>query len=195
MKITHDLVHELLHYNPDTGVFTWKPRTEKRCKSISEFKRWNSRFAGRRAGGIQVNSKTGYIFRAIKILRTLVSEHHLAWLYMTGNACQSEIDHKDRDATNNKWANLRKSTRVENNRNRSMSSRNTSGITGVVWNKASGKWLAQCKIKGKNHHLGYFETDELDLAAMESMEFRAEHGFDSKHGAQLAVYHLREGMA
>lgn len=188
MKITPEIVRELLQYDPETGIFTWKERKPHRCKSQHECNRWNSRHAGKRAGRIGINRKNGYQNRHITILGNSMLEHRLAWLWMTDIPLPMEIDHRNRDATDNRWDNLRPSSRQHNNKNRSMSSRNTSGVTGVTWNKASGKWLAQCKVKGKHFHLGYFDYHDLDLAAMEVMEFRLEKGFDAAHGTVMANY-------
>lgn len=41
-----------------------------------------------------------------------------------------------------------------------LSSRNTSGVKGVTWDKAKNKWKAQIRFKGKNYHLGRYETIE-----------------------------------
>ena len=37
---------------------------------------------------------------------------------------------------------------------------NTSGVKGVSWNKACGKWSAQIKVDGKKKHLGTFSNLE-----------------------------------
>ena len=39
------LVHELLHYDLETGHFTWKWRDRKWFKSEHDWKRWNTRYA------------------------------------------------------------------------------------------------------------------------------------------------------
>lgn len=33
---------------------------------------------------------------------------------------------------------------------------NTSGVTGIHWNKSRKKWQSRIKINGKTTHLGYF---------------------------------------
>jgi hypothetical protein len=50
------------------------------------------------------------------------------------------------------------------------------------------KWRAQVRSSGKRHHLGYFDEDDLDRAAMEVMEFRAENGFTARHGQAPSTY-------
>ena len=105
-----------------------------------------------------------------------------------GIAIPEQVAHKDRDSTNNRWSNLEASNSLDNSRNRSKSRANNSGVTGVTWNKESNRWKAQVRVKSITKFLGYFDHDDLDLAAMEAMEFRAEHGFSPSHGLQRAVY-------
>lgn len=45
-----------------------------------------------------------------------------------------------------------------------MSPHNTSGYTGVYWDKKNCKWIAQIGFKGKTHHLGSF-TNKVDAIA------------------------------
>jgi hypothetical protein len=66
------------------------------------------------------------------------------------------IDHIDNNRRNNNLKNLRFATSQENNQNRSMSSKNTSGTKGVCWHKGQKRWLAKICINGKVIHLGYF---------------------------------------
>jgi hypothetical protein len=37
---------------------------------------------------------------------------------------------------------------------------NASGFKGAHFHKAAGKWLASITVKGKQIHLGYFDTPE-----------------------------------
>ena len=59
---------------------------------------------------------------------------------------------------------LRLATRKQNQENRPGPQRNTtSGVRGVTWARAQGKWKAQIGHNGRNLHVGYF--DALDDAA------------------------------
>ena len=54
---------------------------------------------------------------------------------------------------------LRLATNAQNGQNRQGDQRNnTSGVRGVSWNKARGKWYAQARLDRKKHHLGCFAT-------------------------------------
>lgn len=66
------------------------------------------------------------------------------------------IDHVDRDKLNNTESNLREANGTENNRNKGLTKRNTSGKTGVSWSKEREKWIAYIRYGGKNRNLGGF---------------------------------------
>ena len=69
-----------------------------------------------------------------------------------------ELDHIDRNGLNCCRWNLRVCTRVQNVGNTKRRKHNKSGLKGVYWSKAAGKWAAQCRRR----HLGVF--DELEAA-------------------------------
>lgn len=52
--------------------------------------------------------------------------------------------------------------------------RRNSGVVGTFWLEGKIKWIAHIKIKGKRHHLGYFETLKEAIIA----RYQAEQKFD-----------------
>ena len=94
-----DRLHDVLHYDPLTGVFRWRVAR-------------GSRAAGDVAGGI---SGAGY--RQIGIDGRYYQASRLAWLYTTGEWPDGEIDHKNGVHDDNRWDNLRDVTHTENNQN------------------------------------------------------------------------------
>ena len=69
-------------------------------------------------------------------------------------------DHIDRNPFNNRKNNLRKSTKQQNAINCDISKNNTSGATGVSWDKRSKKWAVGIGINGKWKSLGRFTSFE-----------------------------------
>jgi hypothetical protein len=68
-------------------------------------------------------------------------------------------DHRDHDKLNNQRANIRKVSPSINSRNMKLLDTSTSGIRGVGYHKASGKYQARVNDLQKNRiHLGLFDT-------------------------------------
>lgn len=165
----------LVTYDPETGVFTWKRREE-----LTRFDRmFNKQFAGRECGRI---GKIGYRligFRHEGKHHTLLA-HRLTWLIVYGKIPNGEIDHINRNRADNRISNLRDVHRPINQRNASRRVDNTSGVTGVAWDKNSGKWLAQASIDGRPRYIGRFTCIREAESAVKA--FRAKHGFTESHG-------------
>jgi hypothetical protein len=142
--ITHDELKKLLHYNPETGIFTWRIRLSFRTRvgAVAGCRRSNGSFY-------------------IRIHGLLYLAHRLAWLYMTGAFPKQVIDHINRDPWDNRWANLRACSQAENSRNTKVSRNNTSGISGVSRGPQKKEaWAAHIMINRRKIHLGYYATIE-----------------------------------
>ncbi len=139
---------KVLHYNPETGIFT---------RLISAT---NSVKIGDVAG-----SRNSCQYIAITINGKKHQAHRLAWLYMTGEWPKHFIDHKDTCRSNNIWTNLREATHQQNKQNAPIRRDNKSGFKGVCWLRPHKKWRARIKANGREIHLGYFNTREAAHAA------------------------------
>jgi hypothetical protein len=93
------------------------------------------------------------------------SASRCAWLYMTGAWPVDQVDHIDRDRMNNRWRNLREADNSLNQVNTGLRSDNKTGFKGVYWVEAKGKWRARVGVRGRDVHLGYFNTAEEASAA------------------------------
>ena len=77
------------------------------------------------------------------------------------NASQNEVvDHQKHDLMDNRKQFLRIGTQSNNNMNHNMRSDNTSGITGVWFNKRNNNWCSEIMVNKKKIHLGSFKTLE-----------------------------------
>ena len=158
-ELTQARLKELLHYDPETGRFTWLVAPK-----------FGSVKAGDPAGG--TNSQ-GYL--AIRLSGRLYVAHRLAYLYMTGAFPKDFVDHIDRDRTNNRWVNLRPATRSQNQANRGLQTNNVSGVRGVSWHTARQKWRATGQVLGVAHHIGLFDCLEDAQSAARAWRV-ANHG-------------------
>ena len=144
-------VHQLFHYDSETGVFTNKiDRNPKAPK-------------GALAGYVNT---IGY--SVIQIDNRKIHAHRLAWFYATGDWPPHEIDHINRNRSDNRFCNLRLATPTENKHNTSPRVNNTSGHRGDTWHKKRKKWQAQISVNNQHRYLGVFDSLEDAIAARAS---------------------------
>jgi len=161
--MTQERLKELLHYCPDTGVFT--NRVDRATRSLS----------GNEAGS---PDRAGYL--QIKINEVLYKAHRLAFLFMVGEHPLFQVDHINGVKDDNRWLNLRVVTPSENAKNRKKGLNNKSGIVGVYWREKGSKWVAQININGKQSHLGHFEDFFEACCTRKSADIR--YGYHENHG-------------
>lgn len=155
---------ELFSYDSDTGDLRWR------------ISRSNRALVGAIAGSF--DRATRYI--CIRVKNRLYYAHRIIWLMKTGK-WPDQIDHINHDRADNCWRNLRNANSSVNGKNKSLSSKNSSGQIGVHWHKAAGKWEAQIKVQRKSHWLGLFVHFDDAVAARKAAE--RQYGFHPNHGA------------
>jgi hypothetical protein len=144
-----EYVGQRLHYEPSTGVFTWK-RYDPRGNN------WNAKWAGRMAGKSCKNGQ-----RRITIDKKTYEASHIAWALMTGNwPSAPTVDHANRIPFDNRWENLREATLNQQKANQRVRKDSKSGIRGVCYIKDCRKWAAYFRQDGKQTYLGVFPTIE-----------------------------------
>lgn len=82
------------------------------------------------------------------------------------------IDHIDGNPLNNRKENLRICTQQQNVFNHKVAKNNTSGITGVSWDKTRNKWVAQIVYNNKNYHLGRYNNKQDAINARINAELK-----------------------
>ena len=136
--LTQEKLKSLVHYDQDTGLFTWKVKRQGRNKSNLGW----------------VESK-GYI--EICIAQKRLKAHRWAWFYVHGEL-PSQIDHINGIKDDNRLCNLRVVTNKQNHENRGAQKNNTSGFKGVTY--FQNKWRSQITHNRKNYYIGLFNTPE-----------------------------------
>lgn len=138
-------LRELFFYPPPTGELYWLKTRNSRAQALDE------------AGFLD---NTGYLRVRIDGKQYQIHRIIFAMRHNVEVSTSIEIDHKDLNRTNNHIDNLRIATPSQNQRNRPIGIKNTSGYRGVSWHKGVKKWAAQINFDGKNNHLGYYATKE-----------------------------------
>lgn len=83
-----------------------------------------------------------------------------------------DVDHICHNKADNRKETLRICTRSQNLMNRSMQSNNTSGVTGVYWDKCRFKWKAQIMVNQKTINIGRYNTKEEAIKARKEAEIK-----------------------
>jgi len=171
-KLTQKRLKELLDYNPTTGDWFWKIKSNHFIN------------IGDRAG---YTGKNGY--RYIGVLGTNYKSARLAYLFIEGYMPEKEVDHEDQNPLNEKWENLRHISHQCNMRNIKIYSHNTSGVTGVCWNTRANKWMAHITISNKLKHGGVFNLFSDAVAARFNLETK--YGWSNCNNSSTSYLYLK----
>lgn len=146
--ITQQELHSRMTYDAVTGVATWLTGTK-----------WKGRRVGTR-------NQSGYT--QVRIDGRSYQLHRLIWLWMTGEWPALQVDHRNGIRDDNRWENLRLATHSENQRNKELDARNTSGQTGVCRPAGRTKWQVYINEGGRRKYLGSYATVEEANAVAQS---------------------------
>lgn len=149
------------NYDPDTGLMYLNRRDRSEFSSNATFAKHEKRLGD----PVGCPNHDGYV--KLHMDGAYYSAHRLAWLIQTGEWLlypDFEIDHINGKRDDNRWANLRKVTKSENQRNSGMRVNNTSGVHGVNWKPkytglpGEGRWVARIWNGPRHVYLGTFRT-------------------------------------
>lgn len=176
------LMRALLAYDAETGHLFWKPRpawlfAKGFFSRKTNSAKWNTRYAGKRAFTARKSVK-GHMKGSVFYIQ--IPAHRVAWVLHYGEWPLGVIDHINQNPLDNRIENLRDTSHRENMLNCQRSANNTSGVTGVTYDKARKKWVAQICLHSQTHHLGRFEC--IAAAACARAIADKEYGFHNLHG-------------
>ena len=153
--LTFDRAHELMIYEPDTGLL----------KSRRHFTKWP-------AGRVLGTPKDGYVKLTIDFIQ--YRAHRVIWLMQTGVMPDFVVDHINGIRSDNRWSNLRDGSGGVNGQNMVTPSHNSSGLMGV---QRSGRknqpWYASISVNGRTVSCGRHTTKEAAHEAY--LEARAKY--------------------
>ena len=162
--LTQSDLKEKIHYNPETGNFTWRIKINGNTN------------VGSTAGSTSNSNK----YRQIRINGVYYGAHRLAWLYVYGNYPKGQIDHINGVRLDNRIANLRDVSQFENQKNTCLRKNNRTGITGVSWHIKKLKWCANIQGDKKQISIGGFDDFFEACCARKSAEIK--YGYHENHG-------------
>jgi len=127
---------ELFSYDPETGLLYWRARGRGRIK--------------KKPAGTLLS--TGYVGIVADGKRLLA--HRICWAIANSKEPADQIDHINGVRIDNRICNLREAKNSQNGKNMSISKRNTSGVSGVSFDKINQKWRAYIRVDGVHLNLG-----------------------------------------
>ena len=134
-NLTHERLHKLYEYNPDTGLLM--SRTYNKSVGYNH---------------------NGYL--VVDIDGKHVKIHRIVWMMVHGKWPEPMIDHINGNKKDNRLCNLREVSPKQNQENRtfgfSKSGLPKSGYKGVHWNRFTNKWVASIGHNKKVIYLGSF---------------------------------------
>ena len=180
-EVTPQIVCEFLVYEAATGEFVWLARADHHFDCPADALRWNVRYAGTPA--FKNVGAGGY--RISGIFKNGLYGHRVAWAYVHGYWPSVDVDHINRDRSDNRLENLRLATRSENCRNGSAHIDSATGLKGVRINGGKGKrYTAYIYVNGRSRRLGNY-NDPLDAQAAYVAAAEREFGKFATDGSRL----------
>lgn len=141
----------IFEYDPETGIVTGK---ESR---------------GNRKAGKAVGHRCSRGYLQVRLEGKNLSVARVAWIIAVGTN-PPQIDHINRIRDDNRLANLRESCQTSNARNKKTARNNTSGRSGVSFDKQSGLWKVRIGTGGVRKTVGMFRQFDDAVAARASAE-------------------------
>ena len=183
---------DLLYYDPSSkSCLRWKEEKRSgRNYSIIHVEKDSE------AGNLVFDKNGNPLYIDIRIGKTTFKAQRIVWLLHDNLLNENEvIDHLDGNPHNNLISNLQSKSYAENSRNRKKASNNTTGHTGICWNKTKTSEGYRSRFNNlsgnrisKFFTLGTYKTKENALEA--AIKWRNEQLQElNKNGANYTERH------
>jgi len=120
-------------------------------------------------------------YRYVDILGRSYLEHRVIWARSTGFWPAEQLDHINKNRSDNRIINLREVNNSTNQKNTKLRKTNKSGIMGVHARTDNGRWSVRISHSGKRYALGSF-SDFFEACCVRKAA-EARFGYHSGHGA------------
>jgi len=175
MKLSQRILNQLIQFNHETGISTWKHRSIIHFKNKQSQKRWNAMFSGKTIGTKWKNPKSGKKYILLSLFGKKYRLHRVLW-FMTYGEWPKDIDHINGDGTDNRILNLRNVTHKDNTRNQKLNKNNKTGIAGVSWCCKSNKWRVTISSMGMGYYHCFLDAVSLRKSLELKLNYHSNHG-------------------
>jgi len=152
---TLEQLQELLNVNAETGEVVWRVARNSRGGFVKP--------------GVAAGWNDSHGYRTVTVMQRDIKLHRLVWLFVHGKWPVGQIDHVNGNRSDNRISNLREASATVNTQNyHGLRRHNTSGVTGVYWDKRRTVWVAQISASKKHIHLGQFASKDEAAAAVKA---------------------------
>ena len=159
-----------------SGQLIWKNRPAHHFRDVRAQKILNTRHAGKVAGTL---GNDGYV--RVILGRKSYLMHRIIWTLAHGDIPNDmHIDHINHNRSDNSLNNLRIVSKKENLKNKSRSSRNTTGHSGIILRADDGKYMVRVSVNGVRYSAGCFSSLE-EAISVRNMELR-KNNYHPNHG-------------
>ena len=134
-------------------------------------------------GAPGIGGPDGRPYRFASVFQKRIPEHRIVMALHGRDIDGLEVDHINGDSLDNRIENLRAVDRKTNARNQLIRDTNSSGFTGVHFDKSRNKWMAHGSVDGRFENLGRFDSKADAISARQA--FNAKNGFGPAHGQTL----------
>ena len=176
-----EYLNECFTLDVENGIIKWKPRPLHHFNNKSEsYSSFNQAHTGKIAGSFLRSSRNmDIIYQRVKLDSITYKIHRIIFKMFYGYD-PDLIDHIDGNTLNNKPENLRSVPPSVNSKNKSLSSKNTSGVNGVKINITKKRYIADLGNTTKSFKI--FEEAVVCRKAWEK-----ENNFHPNHGRERNV--------
>ena len=162
-KLDQDRLNKLFYFDKNTKELKRKIKTGN-STHVDDVVGTNN---GKGRLKVEISGKSHYLSRVI-------------WTMFNGDIPKKmQVDHINKVRNDNRPCNLRLLTNVENNKNKTKSKKNKSGVTGVYATK-NNRFIASIRVDWKLIHIGVFQT--ISEAAKARKRAEIKYGFYEGHG-------------
>lgn len=163
-----EYLKEAFDYFPETGKFFWKKRPQSHFRNPRGLNIFNALHEGEEAGAVSVRrgGKAKYVMIGIGFPAKRFYAHRLAFAWMGVPVPEGmQVDHINRNSTDNRWENLQIVTNQENNFNAKRRGGPNSHLPRGMDQRPNGKFTVKLRHNGIWHQLGTYATTEEASAA------------------------------